>query len=107
MSSIVGIVIIILLLIVIYFCGRKLLKLEEAKRRLKNFNDDLCIEVSQYREHFLKEKKKGDMYDKIIKKYKYALFSCADCKKIVSKKNTHWLEEKPYCGKCYRKRKDS
>ena len=85
---------------IISYYMKKAKELEETNKSLVTYADYLFDKISDLKKEWLKDAHKAKLYDDLMKKYRYALFSCSSCGKIMSKKNTNWINEKPYCGRC-------
>lgn len=103
MNTIMIIVIIaiylILMGIIIHYVN-KARELNDMNTSLIAYTDSLFDKIDNLKKEWLKDAHKAKLYDDLMKKYRYALFSCSSCGKIMSKKNTNWINEKPYCGRC-------
>ena len=85
---------------IISYYMKKAKELEETNESLVMYADNLFDKIDNLKKEWLKDAHKAKLYDDLMKKYRYALFSCSSCGKIMSKKNTNWINEKPYCGRC-------
>lgn len=103
MNTIMIIVIIaiylILMGIIIHYVN-KARELNDMNTSLIAYTDSLFNKINDLKNKMIKNANKSKLYDDLMKKYRYALFSCSSCGKIMSKKNTNWIDGKPYCGRC-------